>query len=119
MSNDAIARSTHDAYVATRDELGASYRSGLRADDVDLGWTGIETTSAGGLPAGCARPPPRASTLPATGSKSRPCPITGCESGWHRSGFAITRRAPQAAPGALSVRLRRSDTGCKLNRDGL
>jgi len=40
MSNDATARSTHNMYVATRDELGASYRAGLRAGGDDVDWVG-------------------------------------------------------------------------------
>ena len=55
MSNDATARSTHDMYVATRDELGASYRAGLRAGGDDVDWVGWYRDHIGRWPAGRMR----------------------------------------------------------------
>lgn len=68
VSTDSTTRTTHELYIAARDELGASYRAGLRAggDDVDwVGWYRDHINRWPGHHARSGRGAPRSCGLPA------------------------------------------------------
>jgi len=55
VSTDSTTRSTHKFYIAARDELGASYRAGLRAGGDDVDWVGWYRDHISRWPSGTMR----------------------------------------------------------------
>ena len=55
VSTDSTTRTTHELYIAARDELGASYRAGLRAGGDDVDWVGWYRDHINRWPAGTMR----------------------------------------------------------------